>query len=777
MANQVNEPGPEAGSLYPDLSTLEGDDDILTALAESPKPKRPPRPPPPRSQLIPARAIDAVLNDDRLDIPGVVATPTDGGGGEEFGRSQETGPTASATVPTPLPLTLEQVRWFYQEPGKFWLPFSGPDSLSLEQSYSKCVGGDLTSERAGLVQVMGDLYEVNILERMCRHIYWSEMEEWPVLRGCWFEVSGDKKWYPVPEAEHQLIENAHMDRQWREKVKSAEDLVQWAETVSVGSKVGPASQTDGPAKPTKQPEEEVLHRLALDKYEVMWMGTGEIRKLKKEISTQLWNIVGTKLGKGGKYGCTKLVRGYKEEATNDDMLPPIGHVVFVVHGIGQSMDMSCINKSATDFRQTCSQIAKKQFDDKWTSRRAEFIPVEWRTWLSLDKGVLNDITPHGVMKLRSMFNDSVLDVLYYMSPKFGPEIRDGLRFALHKQYAEFIKRHPTFLAEGGTVSILGHSLGSVISYDLLLETCEARGIPHYQSSPAGGFTPSVPDATQGIPSKGASRDRPANTDVKLVGGSGGVAFTKVRASPPPAYTEEPDSTYSVSDDYAARLELEKLRSRVTELETRLGERKGPQGLNFYVDHFFALGSPLAVFLMMREHEHLIRRSHMSAESLLPSCVCNRIHNVHHPSDPVAYRLEPLINPIYAQIKPVRIDSGSKISKDAIDHAEGTRAKPQLQTSQGKSWFSSLALFASNTASKTMRSSPEPARAKSIDKVADNDKSLKPEERLRERLDFMLKESFAENSYINSLTAHTGYWTSTDCAQYVLLQLYSYKRDT
>ncbi len=88
----------------------------------------------------------------------------------------------------------------------------------------------------------------------------------------------------------------------------------------------------------------------------------------------------------------------------------------------------------------------------------------------------------------------------------------------------------------------------------------------------------------------------------------------------------------------------------------------------------------------------------------------------HPLHIQAYRLEPLINPIYAQIKPVRIDSGSKISKDAIDHAEGTRAKPQLQTSQGKSWFSSLALFASNTASKTMRSSPEPARAKSIDKV-------------------------------------------------------------
>ncbi len=44
-----------------------------------------------------------------------------------------------------------------------------------------------------------------------------EMEEWSVLRGCWFEVISDK-WYPVPETEHQHIEGAHMDRQWREKV-------------------------------------------------------------------------------------------------------------------------------------------------------------------------------------------------------------------------------------------------------------------------------------------------------------------------------------------------------------------------------------------------------------------------------------------------------------------------------------------------------------------------------------------------------------------------------
>ncbi len=132
MAEKVNEPGSmEAGSLYPDLNNLgkhmythttfyrrnevhinththtpthphththtEDDDDILTALTEPPKPKKPPRPPPPRSQLIPSRAIDAVLNDDRLDIPGVETTPTDEGGGVEYGRGHETGPTTSVS--------------------------------------------------------------------------------------------------------------------------------------------------------------------------------------------------------------------------------------------------------------------------------------------------------------------------------------------------------------------------------------------------------------------------------------------------------------------------------------------------------------------------------------------------------------------------------------------------------------------------------------------------------------------------------------------------------
>ncbi len=59
----------------------------------------------------------------------------------------------------------------------------------------------------------------------------------------------------------------------------------------------------------------------------------------------------------------------------------------------------------------------------------------------------------------------------------------------------------------------------------------------------------------------------------------------------------------------------------------------------------------------------------------------------------AYRLEPLINPIYAQVKPVKIDSTSaKPTKEAVDHAEGPKPEAKVPPSLAatkSSWFSGL----------------------------------------------------------------------------------------
>jgi len=72
----------------------------------------------------------------------------------------------------PPPLYPHEIRWFYQEPGKFWQPFNGYDSLTLEESCRK-LQDPTTSASEYEVSVKGGLYEVNLLERLCRPIYWT----------------------------------------------------------------------------------------------------------------------------------------------------------------------------------------------------------------------------------------------------------------------------------------------------------------------------------------------------------------------------------------------------------------------------------------------------------------------------------------------------------------------------------------------------------------------------------------------------------------------------
>ena len=69
-------------------------------------------------------------------------------------------------------------------------------------------------------------------------------------------------------------------------------------------------------------------------------------------------------------------------------------------------------------------------------------------------------------------------------------------------------------------------------------------------------------------------------------------------------------------------------------------------LDFSVKSFFALGSPIALF-------HAVRGiSELGSNFKLP--VTDKFFNIFHPYDPVAYRMESLINKEYANLRPVTI---------------------------------------------------------------------------------------------------------------------------
>ena len=56
-------------------------------------------------------------------------------------------------------------------------------------------------------------------------------------------------------------------------------------------------------------------------------------------------------------------------------------------------------------------------------------------------------------------------------------------------------------------------------------------------------------------------------------------------------------------------------------------------LNFQIENFFLLGSPLGLFVSLYNKEKYVR-------ARLPTV--NNYFNLYHPSDIVAYRLEPLL---------------------------------------------------------------------------------------------------------------------------------------
>ncbi len=62
-------------------------------------------------------------------------------------------------------------------------------------------------------------------------------------------------------------------------------------------------------------------------------------------------------------------------------------------------------------------------------------------------------------------------------------------------------------------------------------------------------------------------------------------------------------------------------------------------LKFPVENLFAIGSPIGMFLAIRGEEEI------------PIPHCNNMFNIYHPYDPVAYRLEPLINNAFSLIDP------------------------------------------------------------------------------------------------------------------------------
>ncbi|KAI2642010.1 DDHD domain-containing protein [Xylaria nigripes] len=163
-------------------------------------------------------------------------------------------------------------------------------------------------------------------------------------------------------------------------------------------------------------------------------------------------------------------------------------LVLVVHGIGQKLAERVENYHFTHainaFRRAIN-VELSQNAVKAVLREGQngimVLPVNWRQDLSFEDGGLmreedranyaveafglKDIEPKTIPAVRSMISDVMFDVPFYMS-RHKPKMVAALVKEANRVYRLWCRNNPGF-SEKGRVHLIGHSLGSVMSVEVL----------------------------------------------------------------------------------------------------------------------------------------------------------------------------------------------------------------------------------------------------------------------------------------------------------------------
>ncbi|KAG5979653.1 hypothetical protein E4U55_004922 [Claviceps digitariae] len=381
----------------------------------------------------------------------------------------------------------------------------------------------------------------------------------------------------------------------------------------------------------------------------------------------------------------------------------IEHLILVTHGIGQRLGlrMESVNfvHDVNVLRKTTKSVYLNSADLKALNSelgagpgncRVQVLPVCWRHLIEFprrrqrkgehdlgdvadeddDYPSLEDITVEGMAFARSLISDLALDVLLYQS-SYRDEISRVVVAETNRIVKLFRERNPDFK---GKVHLMGHSLGSAIFFDVL---CKQR-----EKQPS--------DET----------------------------LHPLRVWP---------TSHSRPD----------IRPKDEELE-----------FDFDTHNFYCLGSPVGLFQMLKGRTIAARNSpsglplespfgpeemddlflatsastapeSISPISGLPKSVSSpKVHqlfNIFHPSDPVSYRMEPLISSAMASLKPQALPYTKKGIFGGVAPQGLTGIGAKVGQSVSDLWSSLSAGIASNILNRSLGISNEEVARLTADK--------------------------------------------------------------
>ncbi|CAG9759398.1 unnamed protein product [Ceutorhynchus assimilis] len=557
--------------------------------------------------------------------------------------------------------------WFYAigtDDKTSWMPFSTTDSLALEDKFT-------SNATHQVISTDGGRYDVDIRQRQKIPIYWEGTVS-EVRRCSWFfKNTGDRRYVPYDEISATKLEEEYKiaceTNRWHKKVILANGDILQFHASDVLVLFSPASSPN-PVRPR------VVKR-GIDGFDIQ---QGEPHQ--------------------------------------------VDHLLFMVHGIGSVCDLKCrtVEEVVDEFRNIAFQLTQSHYKsacEQGVINRLEVLPISWHGKLhSKETGVdeqLKKITLESIPKLREFTNDTILDVLFYTSPLYCQTIISTVGLEMNRVYNLFKQRNPTF---HGGVSLGGHSLGSLILFDLL-------------------------------------------------------------ANQHPEDTELPNKDTTAPDEKKPSRRISYLMESVVAGQHKISYPH----LIFKPDTFFAVGSPIGMFVTVRGLNKL------GENFSLPTCPA--FFNIFHPFDPVAYRIEALVNPELANLKPVLIPHHKGRKRMHLELKEtmakvGADLKQKVFGSMKTTWdsFYQLAMFHRTGAEVTEEFENECETTL----VEGDEQILEPEPvqeqtdiplgRLNKgrRIDYVLQEGPLEffNEYIFALTSHVCYWESEDTVLLILKEIYT-----
>ncbi|VDP77522.1 unnamed protein product [Echinostoma caproni] len=594
-------------------------------------------------------------------------------------------------------------------------------------------------------------------------------------------------------------------------------------------------------------------------------------------------------------------RGLDEQLLNqldEGEHKPIDHVFFVIHGIGTIYNLrgqglvECVN----NLRRTTRQIEQSHFPHH--NNRVEFLPVMWHDGLHSDAtGIdeqLSQISLRSIPKLRQFTNGTLMDILFYTSSKYCQVIVDTVATEMCRLRKLFLARNPEFT---GGFSVIGHSLGSVIAFDLLSHQGQVSGVvsfdedqstytgcgveevdfvAHPPTRPESGAVMSdhleevlvtdrsgrsssfgVPNELDGWSLVGYqdSQRQVASETVQPLGLGDIVAETPQPKVEKPAteeqHVEDVSCTTGCETPRAPSVSTSVEATKLADLLSRIGLTEDqihkavrawlneslvdacpptdrrirtlptlkpvashtqatqrsfwaenhyapmsagfgmpvvmyPQ-LNFPLAGLFMLGSPLPLFLTARGIRQL------SSDYQLPHCAM--FFNIFHPFDPVAYRMETLLDPVFqprAVLMPHH-KGGKRLHLRLKDNLArvGSDLKSKLFQSVHSTWRT-LQDFA---LSHRFRPSPNEGHGDDPDEShrlfsqldipatenedagscsSEGEMNFNSQLNQGRRIDYVLQEAPLESfsDYIFALGSHAAYWESEDTALFLLTEVYA-----